>query len=105
MPATWNAGFGSEIYAETPVASGIIPNQTTKFSWLAPKTETVDTGSNFKVGSNTLGFAKYFRRWDDWGFHLRFVILGLKDFLGGAPTSRISFIRLLVQGLGQLIQF
>ena len=30
MPATWNADSVSEIYAETPVASGIIPNQTSK---------------------------------------------------------------------------
>ena len=55
MPATWNAGSGSEIYAQTSVASGIIPNQTkrpnagimlTSVSRLAAKTETVDTVDN-----------------------------------------------------------
>ena len=30
MPATWNSGIGSEICAETSVASGIVPNQTSK---------------------------------------------------------------------------
>ena len=58
MPATLNAASGSEIYAQTkPPNAGII---LTSVSRLAAKTETVDTGSTFRAGSNTLRFAKYF---------------------------------------------
>ena len=63
MPYTWNAGSSSEICAETPVASGILPNQTTKcWSYANPSHLTGCqnrdsghcTGSTFRAGSNTL---------------------------------------------------
>ena len=44
-------------YQTKPPYDGIM---LTSVSRLAAKTETVDTGSTFRAGSNTLRFAKYF---------------------------------------------
>ena len=66
MSATWNAGSGSEICAETPVAPGIIPNHTTNCQNCANPSQLTgcqirDSGycTTFRAGSNVLGFANY----------------------------------------------
>ena len=45
------------LYQTKPPNAGIMLTPVTR---LAAKTKTVDTGSTFRAGSNTLGFAKYF---------------------------------------------
>ena len=45
------------LYQTKPQHEGIM---LTSVTWLAAKSETVDTGSTFRAGSNTLSFAKYF---------------------------------------------
>ena len=59
MQATWNARSGSEICAETPVASGIIQDQTNKCQ----------------------NYANPSQHWNDWGFHLSFQVIALYRFI------------------------
>ena len=46
-----------ELYQTNAPNAGIM---LTSVTWLAAKSETVDTGSTFRAGSNTLRFANYF---------------------------------------------